>query len=382
MTEHEKIIALFDKFESGKYKARNRFLRSATWLAAAEDNGAITKAEIGRHAEVAFGGAGTVISGCAYISEEGKSAKGQWGLYDDARTQDVKLLADAVHRAGSKFIVQIGHAGGQKDKDLALCGVSLSPSGLVHPGADFSTKAVDESDIKRIRSDFAAAAKRAKDGGADGVQIHAGHGFMLMQFLSPVINRRDDIYGGSLENRIRLAGEVLSDARAAVGEDFPLWLKMSIAEGTKEGYDCEEGINAALALLKQGADGIEVSSGAIYAGAQNAPSVIGVSAGESEAPFKEYARLIKKQMPDKLVILTGGLRSLPVMANLISDGVCDLLGMSRPFNAEPDLINRWAEEDSRPSACLSCNACFNTAVKKMIDCPILRDRNEGFWDAL
>ena len=83
-----------------------------------------------------------------------------------------------------------------------------------------------------------------------------------------------------------------------------------------------------------------------------------------------------------MVILTGGLRSLSVMANLVYDGACDLLGMSRPFNAEPDLINRWAEEDSRPSACLSCNACFNTAVKKMIDCPIIRDRNEGFWDPL
>ncbi|MEG1800309.1 MAG: NADH:flavin oxidoreductase, partial [Synergistaceae bacterium] len=154
------------------------------------------------------------------------------------------------------------------------------------------------------------------------------------------------------------------------------------AEGTREGYGAEEGISAALALLDAGADGIEVSCGAVYAGAQNAPSVIGVSAGESEAPFKEYAAEIKKKAPNKTVILTGGLRSLPVMSNLIADGVCDLLGMSRPFNAEPDLVNRWAEEDSRPSACLSCNACFNTAVKKMIDCPILRDRNEGFWDAL
>ena len=384
MREHEKIIALFDSFESPNFSAKNRFLRSATWLAAAdEETGAITRAEVGRHSEVAFGGAGTVITGAAYISEEGRALKGQWGLHNDQRIGDVTALAEAVHKAGTKLIVQVCHAGGQRDPEIIKKTETLSPSGLEHPGRSFPTKTVTKDDIAKIKNDFAAAAARAKAGGADGVEIHAGHGFLITQFLSPMINRRTDEYGGSLENRMRLIREILSSVRSAVGERFQVWLKISIAEGTEFGYKAEDGIKTAETLLADGADGIEVSCGTIYAGAQNAPSVIGVSAGESEAPFAQYAAALKKSSsPDKVVILTGGLRSLSVMANLVYDGVCDLLGMSRPFNADPDLINRWAEEDSRPSACLSCNACFNTAVKKMIDCPIIRDRNEGFWDPL
>ncbi|MPM99176.1 hypothetical protein SDC9_146367 [bioreactor metagenome] len=80
--------------------------------------------------------------------------------------------------------------------------------------------------------------------------------------------------------------------------------------------------------------------------------------------------------------LTGGLRSLPVMAALLDDGAADLFGLSRPFNAEPDLVNRWAEDDARPSACISCNACFKTAAYGVVDCPIMRDRQEGDWDPL
>lgn len=383
MEEHEKIIALFDSFKSPDFSAKNRFLRSATWLAAAdEETGAITRAEVGRHAEVAFGGAGTVITGAAYISEEGKALKGQWGLHNDSRIGDVTALAEAVHKAGTKLIVQLCHAGGQRDMEIIKDTETLSPSGLEHPGRSFSTKAAAKDDLAKIINDFAAAAARAKAGGADGVEIHAGHGFLITQFLSLAINKRTDEYGGSLENRMRLIREILTAVRSSVGEGFPIWVKISIAEGTEDGYKADDGIKTAETLLADGADGIEVSCGAIYAGAQNIPSVIGVSAGESEAPFAKYAALLKKSFPHKVVILTGGLRSLPVMANLICDGACDLLGMSRPFNAEPDLVNRWAEEDSRPSACLSCNACFNTAVKKMVDCPIIRDRNEGFWDPL
>ncbi|MDO5563563.1 MAG: NADH:flavin oxidoreductase, partial [Synergistaceae bacterium] len=183
--------------------------------------------------------------------------------------------------------------------------------------------------------------------------------------------------------RMRLLREIYSDMRAAVGVDFPVWLKLSMAEGTPDGYTADEGLEVAKTLLSDGADGLEVSYGATYAGAQHSPSVIGVSAGESEAPFEKYAVELKKIFDGrKLIILTGGLRSLDFMAGLIKRNSCDLLGISRPLIAEPDLINRWAEEDSRPSACLSCNACFKTSAVGAVGCPIIIDRNEGNWDPI
>ena len=384
MNNIESIRSLFYKFERPPFKAKNRFVRSATWLGGADDEtGELSVAEIKRHSEIAAGGAGTLITGLAYICKEGKSFKREWGLHSDERINDVTMLSEEVHKYGSNLIVQLCHGGGQRDASLAGETVSFSPSGGIHPMCDFETRPLSSDDIRKVASDFAAAALRAKKGGADGVEIHGGHGFLLTQFLSPSINKRDDIYGGTFENRSRIFREILDEVRAAVGPDFSVWFKISMAEGTEGGYGAKEGTALSETLLERGADGIDVSCGTSYAGALNSPAVLGVSAGESEAPFREYSKEIKKYASDKqLVILTGGLRSLPVMAGLIEDGVCDLLAMSRPFIAEPDLINRWIEEDSRPTACISCNACFKTAKFGLIDCPILRDRNEGNWDPL
>lgn len=380
---NQKILELFDKFDRGSFSSRNRFVRSATWLAGADDEtGEMSKAEIARHAEIAAGGAGVVITGGAYVSRDGKSLPRQWGLDSDARIDDVAALAAAVHRSGSKLVVEICHSGGQRDTRVASPR-PLSPSGGVHPGCDIESEPLSPEEIARIRSDFVASAMRAQKGGADAVEVHGGHGLLLTQFLSLLTNRRSDGYGGSFDNRMRIFCEILSDIRSALGERFPVWFKISIAEGVERGYKAEEGLRVAERLLREGVSGIEVSSGTMYAPAPNSPSVVGISAGGSEAPFREYAAELKRfASREQVIILTGGLRSLPVMAGLHAIEACDLFGMSRPFNAEPDLVNRWYEEDSRPSACISCNACLRTAEYGMVDCPVMRDRNEGFWDPL
>lgn len=383
MKDREKIIALLDPIDNKKFPARNRFLRSATMVYSADDEtGALNRTEVGRVAGTAAGGVGTALTGAAFISPEGKAVPGQWGLHCDERTADVKAMADAVHGYSSKLVVQISHCGGQKHKKVKG-GAALSPSGLPHPGSDEETRALTAGDIARIRSDFASAARRAKEGGADGVEIHGAHGLLLTQFLSPLINRRTDEYGGTFENRSRIFREILADVRAAVGDDFPIWFKLSISEGVEGGYTGNDGTALASELLELGADGIEVSNGTRYSVALERPVILGISAGESEAPSKNFAKKIKESAAgDKLVILTGGIRSLQVMAQLIDEGYCDLLGLCRPLIAEPDLVNRWYEEDARPSACFSCNACVKTAERGTLDCPIIRDKHEGDWDPL
>ncbi len=182
--------------------------------------GEISFAEIKRLTEIAAGGAGTLITGLAYISPEGKSLNGQWGLHTDDRIKDVARLTESAHNFGSNLIVQICHGGGQREASVARRSKSFSPSGGIHPGCDFTTDPLSKDGIRKITEDFAAAALRAKKGGADGVEIHAGHGFLLTQFLSPSINKRDDEYGGSLENRSRIFYEILASVRQAVGDGF------------------------------------------------------------------------------------------------------------------------------------------------------------------
>jgi len=375
MKDKEKILKLFDEFKTPKFSAKNRFLRAATALGGAAADGSLLPGELSRFAEVAAGGAGTLISGFAYTSPEGKAGQWQFGMDCDARTTDAKALADSVHKFGAKCVVQIGHAG----MFAGARGV-LSPSGIKLNGMDSDSSELEPDDIKKIRNDFAAAALRVKQSGADAAEIHGAHGFLLMQFLSPLTNKRTDGYGGTFENRARLFREVLADVRAAVG-DFPIWFKVSMEDGIEGGYGAEEGIALAKTLLADGADAIEVSTGAPYSDAQHMTIPVGISPGTAEAPLAKFAKEIKKYASqDQLVILTCGLRSLEKMSELLEDGAADLFGMSRPFNAEPDLINRWYYDDERPAACFSCNACLKTFGKGLVDCPVMRDKTEGIWD--
>ena len=383
MTEREKIHRLFKDFERGGFAARNRFVRAATWLGCcAHETGELTQAAVSRTAEAAAGGAGTVVSEFAYVSREGRAATRQWGLDCDRSAGEVRRLADAVHERGSKLIVQLCHAGSALNSAFAES-AGLSPSGIALPGCDVESRAMTADDMARVRGEFAAAALRAKEGGADGVELHGAHGFLLTQFLSPIFNKRTDEYGGSAENRARFTRELCAAVRAAVGDDFRLWIKISAEEGVPGGYGWDAGKLAALGALESGADAVEISSGTSYSGAVHAPSMVGVSAGESEAPFAPYARELRREAPDgALVVLTGGLRSLPVIAELLDEGCADMFGLSRPFIAEPDLVNRWAEDDARPSACVSCNACLKTASRGHVNCPVMRDREEGEWAPL
>ncbi|MDO5114535.1 MAG: NADH:flavin oxidoreductase [Synergistaceae bacterium] len=382
--ERERILRLFQPFDNKKFPVKNRFVRAATWLGACDaESGALTPEAVRRQAETAAGGAGTVISEFAYVSPEGKAATRQWGLDGERAVGEVRALARAIHDSGSKLVVQLCHAGAARHSSYAKGLPGLSPSGIRLPQSDSGSPQMTEEDIAEVCRRFAAAAKRVKEGGADGVEIHGAHGYLFTQFLSPLFNRREDRYGGSLENRMRPLRECYAAVREAVGADFPVWLKISAEEGVEGGYGADEGIEAAVTLLRDGVDAVEVSSGTGYSGSAHTPSMVGISAGESEAPFAPYARRIKADAPEgAIVALTGGLRSLQVISSLLYDGTADLFGLCRPFNAEPDLINRWAEDDARPSACISCNACFRTAANGIVDCPIMRDRQEGEWDPL
>ncbi len=382
MSDRESILALFAPCRSGKLNLKNRFMRSATWLAGADaESGALTDGLTGRYSELAAGGVGLICTGYAYISRNGKANHRQWGLHEDARTEDVRRLAEMTHQWDARLMVQIVHGGGLRPEGVPGAGRLLSPSGGPFPGIGRETEAFTEEDIEETIRDFAEAARRARDGGADAVQLHGAHGYLLMQFLSPIVNRRTDRWGGDYEGRSRIFFEVYRAVRKAVGNDFPVWLKLSAGEGLEEGYSVAEGIRLARDLATEGLDGIEVSGGAGYCPPSGIPARLGITQGESEAYFAAETAQIRSATDSEFgVALVGGLRSLEKLSGLIEGKTCDLLSLCRPFIAEPGLVHRWYEDDTVPAACISCNACLRTSGTGMVYCPVMISKEEGLWD--
>jgi 2,4-dienoyl-CoA reductase-like NADH-dependent reductase (Old Yellow Enzyme family) len=214
-------------------------------------------------------------------------------------------------------------------------------------------------DIHRVVTAFGQAARRAKKAGFDGVQIHAAHGYLLSQFLSPAINQRTDEYGGSVENRVRIVLEVLRTIRQVVGRNYPILIKINSEDFLNNGLTVEDFLEAGAMLENAGVDAIEVSGGTFFSG-RLIPSRKEITFDRDQAYFRKASRSLKK-MSKVPVILVGGIRSYLLAERLVDEGVMDYIAMCRPFIREPMLIARWQSGDLRKATCISCNGCFGPA---------------------
>jgi 2,4-dienoyl-CoA reductase-like NADH-dependent reductase (Old Yellow Enzyme family) len=229
-------------------------------------------------------------------------------------------------------------------------------------------------DIREVVEDFGQAARRAKKAGFDGVQIHAAHGYLLSQFLSPVFNRRLDEYGGSLQNRLTFILEVVERVRGAAGRDYPVLIKLNCEDGLEGGLTPDDFLEAALLIRNAGVDAIEVSGGTLASG-KLSPSRTGIDTVEKEAYFRQAARAAG-EVTHLPVLLVGGIRSFELAEKIVMGGSADYISMSRPFIREPALVNRWKAGDLRRAACISVNKCFGPAMKgEGLYCPV--DRSGG-----
>jgi len=215
-------------------------------------------------------------------------------------------------------------------------------------------------DIQELIEAFGLAAQRAKKAGFDGVQIHAAHGYLMNQFLSPLFNKRSDAYGGSVENRYQILREVLKKIRSRVGSGFPVLIKLNSQDFVERGLTLEDSLKIGRLLQEDGIDAIELSGGTFQSG-QLMPSRVGITNEEKEAYFLEAAKVFKETIKVPL-ILVGGIRSLPVAQRIIEQGWADYISMSRPFIRESGLIKRWKSGDPRKASCLSDNQCFGPAM--------------------
>src|SRR5512143_1486163 len=311
---------LFENTSINGLKLANRFVRSATWEGLA-NKGYVTEKLTEMMVELARGEVGLIISGFTFVSPEGQSAPGQMSACDNRYLSGMRDMAAAVHTAGGKIALQLVHGGCNANSRLT----GLEPVGPseVQKGGQIACRSAGRKEITAIVTAFAHAAGRAKEAGFDAIQIHAAHGFLLSQFLSPAFNKRTDEYGGRLENRARFLLEVVKSIRKEVGPKWPVLVKLNSEDFRDGGLTRDEAIEVSGMLAKGSVDAIELSGGTGASPINLIPPRPGsLSTPDKEVYYREAAKAYKQNVSIPLS-LVGGIRSYEVAERMVRDGMTD-----------------------------------------------------------
>jgi len=353
------MTSLFEKTAIKSLIMPNRFIRSATWMSMAAEDGSCTPRLVETMENLAAGGIGLIIAGFSFVSPEGKGPIGMAGMQSNHVAAGYRGLVDRVHAHGTPIAAQLAHCGIQS-KPLGGEGEVLGPSDIAGADGRLKARRLETFEIDRIVEDFAAAAVRAREAGFDAVQLHFAHGYLGSQFLSPYYNKRDDEYGGSIEKRIRFLIEVFRATRGAVGDAYPLLAKLNVEDFLEGGLTADEGVYAATQIAAAGIDMIEVSGGSGDSGRLGPARA--VKEPDDEGYFRRNALAVKRAVPIPVAIV-GGIRRLEHARSLVEDDGLDYVSLSRPLIREPALVNRWREGDLSPADCTSCSRCFRSMLK-------------------
>ncbi len=347
---------MFDATNLKSIALRNRTVRSATWEGAGTADGDSTDKLNAMMADLAAGQVGLIISSHAYVMSIGKASPQQIGIEHDGRIASLTTMTDAVHAAGGAIVCQLAHAGGETAHELAG-GVALAPSPMQNEKGETAAE-MTAAQIAETVLAFAAAARRAKQAGFDGVQIHGAHGYLISQFLSPFFNKRTDAYGGSLENRSRLLRDIYAAIRQEVGEAYPVLLKINASDFLDPGFSPEEMMEVVADLAAAGLDAVELSGGTRYSGDQGP-----IRRGDGDGVYYRDIAIACKQRITIPVILVGGIRHLTTAQKLLDQEACDYIALSRPLICQPDLAAVWQRNEMDACECVSCSMCFLPALK-------------------
>lgn len=391
---------LFTKAKIGTMELPNRMIRTASHEGLADGGGRPTDEQFEFYSGFIEGGIGSVITGYAGIMQSGKSALYHMSMMDsDELIPYHQKLVDHIHRIGGKIVLQIAHCGRQtwsSETGEPLLAPSAIPCGFYRE----MPKEMSEEEIYGVIENFAKAALRTRESGYDGVQIHAAHGYLLSTFLSRHSNKRKDRWGGSIENRFRIVDKTLRSVRKAVGEGYPVLIKLNTYERASIGTKPEDCVQFAMMVEKTGCcDSIELSCGTNEGG-----FVMTRGKFPTDAIFKylrphcEYHRIIKfflknflipfvklkhlpffegynletaskvKQKISLPIITVGGMRSKSFMEKAIEMKKTDFVSMARPLILEPDLANKFKSGISEVALCDNCNKCVVATDTRPIQC--------------
>lgn len=360
---------LFEPLPIGSMTIKNRLIRSGSSESAALPDGTIKRELEEMYVALAKGGTSLILTGFAYVREDGRSGVEQNAIHRDELIPHWGKITDAVHTADPtcKIAMQIVHGGRQCKPDSVT--QTLAPSAVFDPRANILPREMTEAEIWEMIEAFGQAARRVKEAGFDAVQLHAAHGYLLSQFNSPHTNRRTDAWGGTPEKRKRFFVEVYRRVRKEVGDDFPILAKVNCDDFLPGGLTPELSADLCKAMSEEGLDAIELSAWMFEAEPHLTPSRKVDPPPEGEVYFLEQARIVRKSVPSTTPLgVCGGVRSVAVMERLMKEEGFDFFAASRPFIAEPDLADRLARGQAR-SACNSCNECIEVPRVPIVHCP-------------
>lgn len=412
--------ALFEPLRFRNLTVKNRIFRSN--ISGRFDNydGSGTQARINWEVKFAKGGVGAIISSFVPVQIRGRIMPNYATIDTDDRIPFWRAVGAAVHAHDCRYVLQLSHGGRQRDIPGIEYPMGLSSTDRKDPLHGFECQRMTSADIRETVTAFAEGARRAREAGLDGVELHGANGYLITQFLSSAINDRTDEYGGSLENRARFVLEIVRAIRARVGSDFHLQMKISATEFNdaliflrleESGNTVEDSIRVCQWLVDAGVDSVHVSTGSSFphprnpAGADLPVDVLGhtyealassgdltfrnlllfrnpitgklfrhqwleagVPPGQIEGLTLPDARRIKQSVAVP-VICTGGFQTASVIRAAIAGGDCDAVSMARPLVANNDLVEQFrAGADRAAKPCTYCNKCLIHAVEHPLGC--------------
>lgn len=304
----------------------------------------------------AKGGTGLIIVEYTAVNPGGRAAVMQLGIWDDRFIKGLKELTDIPHTYGAKIGIQLHHAG--RGTTTAKCGRQpVAPSAVVGASGEIPRE-LTVVEIKDLIDDFARAAVRTKKAGFDCVEIHGAHGYLISQFMSPVSNLRVDEYGGSFEGRLKFPVEVIKSVRRAVGEDYPVFFRISAEDMVKGGRTIKDTVKEAPILVAAGVDVLDVSIGML----ESANWII--TPGAPEFGFNADNTEEVKKVVDVPVIAVGKIHSPEIAEKIIAEGKADMVALGRALIVDPEFVNKVADgnwQDVR--RCIHClNGCYSEPV--------------------
>ncbi len=353
------MAGVFDSLTVNKLVLPNRFLRSATMDSMAE-GGMVTETQIEMYRELGKGEIGLIISHGLYPTKEGQCSSGQLGVESDAAIKSLRRLVNAVHLGGGRIAAQILHGGWMCNPKVTGL-PPVGPSELIHPASGLQVRQLSSGEIYELAEKYAQAAARIIEAGFDAVQLHGAHSWLISAFLSPATNRRQDEWGGSLENRARFIREIYRGIRKVSGPDYPVLIKLGLQDYHPQGKPVSEGIEIAKLLQQDGFDAIEVSEGLEQ-------DFFHHIRREAVKPYYLAECEQAKKVLSLPLILVGGMRKLSDIRQVLDNNIADAVSLCRPFIHNPYLVRDLVNGISDSSACTSCNECMTKMGKGRLHC--------------
>lgn len=373
----------------GPLNLRNRSIRAAAFEGMAKHHN-VTPELIHYHTSVAKGGVGMTTVAYAAVNKSGLSFPHQLWMRQEI-IGDLKKLTNSVHREGAAVSIQIGHCGNMANQSVTGA-TPIAPSGGINWYGPTFPRSMNMRDIQEVKYAFKNAVRIAAESGFDAVEVHAGHGYLISQFLSPFTNKRSDEYGGKFENRKRFMTEILTAVRESMPSNMALIVKMNCWDGFENGITKEEGVLTAKAIEQCGADAVVVSGGFV----SRAPMYVmrGKMPIDIMAYFirqgwkKFFVKLVGKKLIHQVpftegyfmeeakkiqqaikipVVLVGGMNSMLTINKAIKEGF-EWIAIARALIENPNFVNDLKNDIVEKSSCTICNYCMAKIYSSEMTC--------------